>query len=260
MQNQSKTEISDEKFQNPIFNPLKLEEPNFCVLVRVYGKQLSYFPLFALSLRLSGFNNIKIFAVNTDDHTDIVRLRKTVKFINDFVSETDFVKLLDLGPIPFMNQYGYGVTDQGLQYLYEQYERNSTICQYLLVTNGDNLYTKNFGKHVLRHMFNKVDIISWAFVSHHFKPGLRWKINQAANFAPVRIDDGTEKCSVPVFQKGVIDLGATAYRFEMLYRHKLFYRVGNRPFVMASDGEFIERVVRLTNNTVALGQTLFIHQ
>ena len=247
-------------FHSPIHRRSKVSSPSLCVLTRVYGPQIEYFPVFALSLRHGGFDDIRIYVANTDARTDLQHLLRTIHFINDLLLDKDFVTLLDLGPLPNVNQFGYGVTDQALRYLYAQHDANASLCHYLMVTNGDNLYTRNFGKQILPHMKAGKDLIAWSFVSHHYKGHLREMIDAKNNHVPKIIDDGTEKCASAILRIGEIDLGAAAYRFAFLHQHKLYYRVGDRPYAMGSDGQFVDQAVKLTNKSTVLRQTLFIHQ
>ena len=243
-----------------IYRRSKVISPSLCVLTRIYGPQIEYFPVFALSLRHGGFDDIRIYVVNTDARTDVQHLLRAIHSINDLVPGKDFITLLDLGPLPKVNQFGYGVTDQALRYLYAQHDANASMCHYLMVTNGDNLYTKNFGKQILPHMKAGKDLIAWGFVSHHYKEHLKEMIDAKNNHVPNIIDDGTEKCTSVALRIGEIDLGATAYRFVFLHQHKLYYRVDNRPYAMGSDGQFVDQAVKLMNTSTVLRHTLFIHQ
>ena len=229
-------------------------------MTRVYGPQIQYISVFALSLRYSGLDNIRIYVVNTDKRTDIQLFNSTIDFINNFVFQKDYITLLDLGTPPVVTDYGYGMTDRALSHLYEQYTEYSSLCQYLMVTNGDNLYSRNFGKKIVQHMKAKMDIIAWGFVSHHFKPHQQETIDEKKNVVPKIADDGTQKCIPVQLQSEMIDLGAAAYRFGFLYQHRLLFAQPGSPYASASDGTFVEKLAKLTNASVLLRQTLLMHQ
>ena len=234
--------------------------PSLCVITRIHGPQIPYFPLFALALHLSGLDRLRIYVVNTDSRTNLVHLRQTIDFINNLVQVEHFVALLDLGPLPEINQFGYGVTDQALRYLYDQQANNTSNCDYVMVTNADNLYTKNFAVKVLPHMKDNYDIIGWSFVSHHQKSHFQEKFNETNNVGPKFIDDGTEKCTPTTLHIGVLDLGAAMYRFGFLFKHRLYFRSDDDAYHGGSDGFFIEQAIQHTKHSVVLRQTIFIHQ
>lgn len=234
--------------------------PSLCVLTRIYDRQIDYFPVFALSLRFNALNNLRLYVINTDSRTNLFHLRRTINFINILVQDMNYVTFLDLGPIPEVNQFGYGVTDQALRYIYEQQTSDTSKCDYIMFTNADNLYTKNFGVQVLPHMENKFDIIAWSFVSHHYKGNFQENFDEETNFAPKIVDDGTEKCTATTLVFGIIDLGASMYRRTFLSKHQLYFRIDNSPYDGGSDGYFVERAAKKTNMSIIVRQTIFIHQ
>lgn len=236
------------------------DEPKFCVLTRISSSQIDYFPLLALSLQRSDLGNVRMFLVNTDKQTDTKYLSKLVEYINERSSKQNFIVLLDLGDFRYENDYGYDMTDRGLLHLYKQYEKDSSVCEYLLITNADNMYSRNIGRKLRNHMMAKKDIIGWDFVSHHYKPQYQQSVKRDIIFGPEIFDDGTQKCTPTTLQPGMADLGAVIYRFEFLYRHKPLFRYGRETYGFGSDGRFIERVAGLTNTSIILRQTLLVHQ
>ena len=246
----------------PADRELNSSSRTFCVLTRVHGPQIGYFPLFALSLYHSGLENIRIYVINTDNRTDMQLLSKRINYVNELVSQSSFTVLLDLPMIPQATDYGYGITDHALTHLYDQHLKYTSPCQYLMVTNGDNLYSSNFGAKLYPHMKAYKDLIAWGFVSHHFKPHYKEFIQNWIKFVPQVFDDGTGKCTPVALRVGTADLGAVAYRFVFLYKNKLFFREPGKsePYSFGSDGWFVEKAAKLTKESVILRQTLFMHQ
>lgn len=253
------TALCDEQCQQFKLKLFNISVPTLCVIVRVYDRQLQDLPVLALSLYRSGIQPIRLFIVNTDIRTNLETLNQTIFHIQQFTGNHEFITWLSFSRIPYLNQYGYGVTDQALEYLYQQYDRNSSTCHYLLVTNGDNIYSHNLGKHIIPHMKMNVDMISWAFTSHHKREYRKIKTHKNKQRNPRTLDDGTEKCNPAILRLGEIDLGATVYRFSLLHKHKFYYK-GTHGYRIDSDGRFLEKVLPFANDSVVLGQTLFMHQ
>ncbi len=234
--------------------------PILCVVARIYYAQISYFPVFALALYHTNLHNIRIFLINTDNRTDVSQLKQTIQFINQLVLRTDFVILLDLGKPTSETDFGYGMTDRALTYLYQQHANSSSICQYVTFTNADNFYSRNFVKKILPHMKAEKDIIAWGFVSHHPKPQYQEWIDPKKKTVPEIVDDGTEKCTPAILRKGYIDLGAVAYRLSFLQKHNLYFLRPHWTDIYRSDGYFVDDAATRTNTSILLRQTLFVHQ
>ena len=233
--------------------------PTLCVVARTYWAQLSYLPVFALSLYYSGQRNIQIYVVNTDNRTDIQQLQQVVQLVNNFVSEKDFVIYLALGEPPGRRDYGYGMTDRALAYLYEQHTESSSTCDYVTFTNADNLYSRSFMTKILRHMKDGKDLIAWGFVSRYTWNDLKWK-NLKRKTVPKVVDDGSQICLPAVLKRGHIDLSAVAYRLSFLKREKLYFMSIGRTSAKGIDGYFAEEASKRTNASVLLRQTLNFHQ
>jgi hypothetical protein len=233
--------------------------PTLCIVTRIYWAQIPYFPISALALYHTGFDNIRIYVINTDKKTDIQQLKQTINFINDLVLRQEFVTFLDLGQPPDGKDFGYGMTDRALTYLYKQDENSPSICQYVTFTNGDNFYSRNFAKKLLPHMKMGKDIIAWGFVSHHYKPQYQEAIDATKRRLPEIVDDGTEKCTPVELRYGFADLGAVAYRLSFLRKHDLhFSSFGSYSY--SSDGYFVEQARQRMNTSIILRQTLLVHQ
>jgi hypothetical protein len=234
--------------------------PTLCVVTRIYYAQISYLPVFALALYHTHPHNIRIYVVNTDNRTDLPQLEQTIQFINQLVLRTDFVILLNFGEPSTDKDYGYEMTDRALAYLYQQYAKSSSICQYVTFTNADNFYSRNFVKKILPHMKAGKDIIAWGFISHYHWPQYQEHIDPKIKTVPKIVDDGTEKCIPTILRIGYIDLGAVAYRLSFLQEHNLYFLRPRWTDIYRSDGHFTEEAAKRTNASILLRQTLFVHQ
>ncbi|CAF4228903.1 unnamed protein product [Adineta steineri] len=174
------------------------------------------------------------------------------------VSRDNYIILLDIGRSKGKD-FGYTLTDRALTYLYNRYQQSPSECQYIIITNGDNFYSRDLGKDVLPHMEAKKDIIAWGFVSRYFRPDY---ISVLTNFwtSPRVVDMGTAKCMSVALITGSIDLGTVAYRLAFLQQHNLHFHYPNGNYSNLSDGYFVEQAAKLTKASVILRQTLFVRQ
>ncbi|CAF4525493.1 unnamed protein product [Rotaria magnacalcarata] len=230
-----------------------------CVLVRIYGPQVPYLTAFALGFLHNSFDYVQIYVINTHRSTDNQLLSRTIDVINRIALRANYITLLNLGK-PLDNDYGYTLTDHALNYLYNQYERSPLVCQYIIITNGDNLYSRHLGSKILPLMKAKKDIIAWDFVTRYPQPYLIERMNGGKPFNYEVSDDGTAKHTEVSLETGRVDLGAVAYRLSFLNHYRLNFSYSNRQYIPESDGLFIEKASRLTNTTVLVRQILYIHQ
>lgn len=234
--------------------------PTLCVVTRIYQSQISYLPVLAFALYHTGLGNIRIYLINTDNRTDIHRVHQTIQFINDLILRKDFVTYLDLGEVPTKKDFGYEMTDRALRYLYKQFIHSPLLCQYVMFTNGDNFYSRNFARKLLPHMETQKDVITWSFISHHHKIQYQERIDHNKSRDQQIIDDGTEKCTPAILRIGATDLGAVAYRLAFLQKHNLTFSRSDRAHPSLYDGFFMHEAIKRTNATVLVKQTLFVHQ
>ncbi|CAF3101711.1 unnamed protein product [Rotaria socialis] len=221
-----------------------------CFITRVYGNQIGYLRVLALSLYHNELDNIRLLIVNTDSSTDLTVLAQTVQLINELVLRNDYAKLLDLGIPSMKNDYGYELTDRALAYLYRKHARSTSECDYVIFTNADNFYVQTLARKILPYMKTKLDIIAWGFVSHYnYTPYSKELVTSEKQSVPGIVDDGTEKCIKVALQRGAVDLGAVAYRFQFLWQHNLYFRKKSDTYEVDSDGKFVELAARLTHST-----------
>jgi hypothetical protein len=230
-----------------------------CVLARFYGPQMNYFPAFALALQQSGLPRVRLFVINTDAHTDLHLLRQKIEQVNQICLQKDYSQLLNLGLPIGTNDFGYTMTDQALNYFYDNYDRFSSICQYVMTTNADNLYSSNLGTKLLPNIQQQVDVIGWSFISHYCFPKYQESFEETS-IQNQYIDDGTMSSISAKFEIGSIDLGAVMYGFALLKAHRFLFKDPIHGYNKESDGIFTVRVATVANSSVLLKQILLIHQ
>ncbi len=221
-------------------NSQKLVNSNsntLCCLIRLHSVHLSYLPVLALSLSYAGFDKIHAYVVSIDPSIDKQLLHRKMDMINTIAQRVNYITYLELGPAE-PNDFGYSPLDHALTYLYNQHEHSPSACEYVLSTNGDNFYSSELRKVVLPHMEAKKDIIAWDFITRY----------------------GGPKCVPVALRLASADLGSAAYRVAFLKQHKLHFNYLNKPYDHLGDAYFIESAAKLSNGTVLLRQTLFIHQ
>jgi hypothetical protein len=232
---------------------------SLCGLIRVHSGQLSYLPVLALALSHTGFGRMHLYVISIDTSIDNQLLLRTIDMINTIVRRVDYITLLDVGTSD-ENDYGFTLTDRALTYLYHQYEHSPSTCQYVILTNGDNFYSRELGKNVLPHMYAKKDIIAWNFVSRYYWPD-SIKVSEVKNqTTPKIVDTGKAKCIPVSMRVGHADLGTVAYRVAFLKQHGLHIHYPNGTYDAWSDGFFVQIAASLTNASVILRQTLYVHQ
>jgi hypothetical protein len=138
--------LLSKQFRFQFNHNLSSSSSGLCVITRVHGPNIGYLPVLAFALRHSILGNVRMYVINTDNRTDIHLLAQAIRFINEVVHSMDYVTLMDLGIPSVGNDYGYNMIDRALGYLYDHYEQYTSICQYVIFTNADNFYSRNFGK------------------------------------------------------------------------------------------------------------------
>jgi hypothetical protein len=132
----------------PLFKSGQKSGPTLCVIVRTFQKQYDYLTITLLSLSYNLQSNLRIYIVLTDDTSSVEDAHAISIIVNNLIGEN----IVSILPITSHDAYlirndnetdfGYGHTDAALNYL----SKNGTTeqCHYFLITNGDNLYTKEF--------------------------------------------------------------------------------------------------------------------
>jgi hypothetical protein len=226
-----------------------------CILIRVLSGHMSYLPAFAIALNHTGFDKIRLYIISIDKNVDKQWLSRTIKMINTMVGRENYISALNVGPFE-KDDFGFISMDRALTYLYKQHERSPSICEYVILTDSNTLYSRHFGKHILPHMSAKKDIITWNFVSEQYWPNAMETSNGKQQVNSEIVDSGTEKCVSTAIEIAHVPLGSAAYRLAFLKRHNLHIRYPNGTYSRKSDEYFFRTAATLTNVLVILKQTL----
>ncbi|KAI5480460.1 cytochrome P450 [Pseudohyphozyma bogoriensis] len=194
-----------------------IKEP-VCVIARTYGAQIHYLPIFLLALWNAGFDDVRVFLLNTDASMSTKHLRKAANFANQLTGRADYATFLDW-PITTTGDYGYALTDKALLHMYDHPELN---CEYLMITNGDNVYSQSTGTLMRQGFDMKADLMGFDFISHH-----HWSdpVVEHEGDADKRtsVKPGTSILIDVQFKIAGIDLGAAVFKTSLLREHGLTF-------------------------------------
>lgn len=229
-----------------------------CVVARIYPAQYSYISTFLLSI-LANSIPPQVFFVVTDNDRNWTVPQRHIDFVNELVG----FKASEILPIyssdaeyissDYSTTYGYAYTDAAINYLVER-NSNNYQCEYILFTNGDNLYRKEFIDDYLdEEMKKRTDLIGFNFISHH----RRFPVNVAENVK----DDGMNHEFSVSFQATFMDLGACFFKFDLFQRNDelRFVKMANGEY-FSCDGILIEQTAKRSNSTMIFRDVLFFHQ
>ncbi|KAI9025646.1 hypothetical protein DFJ74DRAFT_718280 [Hyaloraphidium curvatum] len=214
-----------------------------CAVVRSYDGHLAFMPTF-LSALSHGTVPFKLFFVVTDPATDRALFADAVRgYAGDVLGCPGFADVLpvsdeeaaavaarEVGPLlarlrcvnGTCYDRPYAFTDAALDRLFGQAnDRNPHGCHWLLVTNGDNLYSTAFADQLFRWMNGgeegAADLIGFDFVSRYWNTswaeeapgvvGIGPSHPRLARFRIMGIDLGAALVSVPYLLKQGLERG-----------------------------------------------------
>jgi len=223
---------------------------DLCILARVFKNQLGV-PLlsFLMSIAESGVSTdsmTQVFFVVTDSEPYWMNTFEQVEMVatlfNTVVFNRTFVHVLPFQPFEHPNlpgkDWGYSFTDKALQEVfYNQSSPASKQCEYLIVTNADNYYTRGFINVIDEEGELPKDMIFFDFVSRY-----------------------THRPITARPEIGSIDLGAVMWKLSFLTKHNLLYGDKDGKWAAESDGWAVENAEKLTTEKKFLKKILFIHQ
>lgn len=157
---------------------------------------------------------------------------------------------------PLTQDYGYLQTDSTIRQVLARSERDpGRQCSYILVTNGDNLYSRSLLDLACPYMEQRVGLLGWFFASHNAGIG-DWG---RASVAQGKLErSGTHVLFRTRLHKGWIDLGALMIRADLMMRVEgRFTDCG--PWREA-DGRLVDRLARTNASRLVLDRLLFFHQ
>ncbi|KAI5475257.1 hypothetical protein MNV49_001704 [Pseudohyphozyma bogoriensis] len=226
--------------------------PKLCVIARTYAAQLSYLPITLLSLVNAGFPNLQIFLVNTDVALETYKMQEAAELVNWLTGRPGLAEFMDW-PVETEGDYGYALSDRALLHLYDNPQYG---CEYVMLSNGDNLYAATLGERLQPAFEKNAELIGWDFISHY-----QWfDYQRMYDGKKGYVDTSGTMIHKPVsFQRGGIDLGAAMFKMDMLKRNKLTFQ-GTGGYNVESDGYFIVVAEARANVTFIQHATLLMHQ
>jgi len=224
---------------------------------------------------------VRIFVQLTDrkDDPEIVKLtQRVIDSVNSFYpAQRRYVQLSALSSSAVLREWprikqdwgylstdvliGVLLSDDGVSSNFRRYLAKTvtpaSLCQYFLVTNGDNLYNIQFLPKLLPLMRRKVDLIAVDFVSRYAQlPRDRREVRVATPNQHLMTN----------FKRNGVDLGAMLFRAEPIARSGLRFcadHINETTIECAydSDGYFAERLSTLDAVTTEIvREILFVHQ
>jgi hypothetical protein len=230
--------------------------PNICFLVRTYEKQQHRLLGFLTSIYATQYPNYTIILANTESAglntssisslTSSLGISSRVIFSPfDANDATNIRKKYSITE----NDYGYLLTDLTLEWL-----KQNSICDYLIVTNGDNWYSSNLFDVVVPFIHQGYHAIAFHFVSHHVWPSAvqSWRA-------------GTDVEIRTKFEQGWIDLGAGLVDFDLLKQHNIDFAMstvtaGKPTNWFGLDGEYWLKILEKGAVNAIIPRVLFVHQ
>lgn len=199
------------------------------------------FQAFVHSLRAQTHKNFSLWIVNGENPSKKLFSRE-ISVINDSrVSTLAFKFKRDK---TFFHSYGYYTTDLAMRKLIaitDPNERN----EFLLVTNGDNLYNHLFLENSLKLITNETCLVASDWISRYVRINETFP-NRAGNIR---------------FLEGGIDLGCVVT--SLFHVHRSFNRrVFFKKHIKAADWIFFKKIVNRFGESCAIktNQVLFMHQ
>eukprot|EP00026_Physarum_polycephalum_P012256 Phypoly_transcript_12546.p1 GENE.Phypoly_transcript_12546~~Phypoly_transcript_12546.p1 ORF type:complete len:312 (+),score=25.20 Phypoly_transcript_12546:101-1036(+) len=247
--------------QSPSSRNFTQSDPTVCVVIRTYAGHRSSLPGLITSLASNDYPNMHLYLVDTDgDFDDLPKYESLFNMLynREFVHVTNITKQYRYERFPnFTKQdFGYAQTDLMIEQLATPGHPHK--CDYFLVTNGDNLYSRDLMKHTIGFLRNGLDLVGFHFVSHYC---YSW----ATNYKP---RTGCYSQLYTEFIRFRIDLGAALFKKDrMLDLNINFimnalkeYPDGSMSRVHILDGEFFEGFnVNGTTSTI-VSAVLLVHQ
>ncbi len=240
------SDIHHAMFSNTIQLGGRISKPELCFVVRTMPTHKYTLPalLFSIFSSLSSLEHVRavLVASNLDDSE---MLNSVATFVNNFlgpsapvsVSMTNGIRESSRFPMirnasslsagsAFYGDAGYIVTDVVLeQLLQEKMLPLSTTrsCDFVVVTNGDNIYASSFVPAITSAMLDGFDLIATHFLTRYNHNKGSFLYHRGSGSGPVRVGSDVE--FVPAFQASRADLGAVAFRLDMLDKLSLRFLI-----------------------------------
>ena len=242
----------------------KVAGTKLCVIARTFSQNYDHIATFLMSLSQNYVARPFVYMLRTDDTSSFSDLKVIIDKVNDFLGYEIARVLPDLSKEArkiskmYLRDYGYSFTDAAIDFIIE----NSTDCDYMMFTNGDNIYVSGFiDNYVYYDMVENVDVIAFDFVSHY---GIGLPKNQIMSDRNQEIyDDGSHKHVEADFFYGKIDVGAFIIKMTMLAKESLRFvsiAQSSRWAIKGAGSYLVEYAAKIAESLRIHRQVLLIHQ
>ncbi|KAA0174153.1 hypothetical protein FNF27_04374 [Cafeteria roenbergensis] len=196
-----------------------------------------------------GHVNLNVITVNVE-RAGRERLQDAVAHVNELCERPSVHLELDWvyegNHVPEKNaMYGYDATDAMLSRILKETRNQRDAGGWLLVTNGDNLYSAAFFEAVKQHMNGPAAVIATRFLTRYPMPT---EFGQVAN-VPLS----------PAPHMNEIDLGCYVSRMSRIRELGVNF-VNNTANIRGADGLFAEKLKPDGEKFVMIPRILFYHQ
>ena len=241
--------------------------PSFCVIVRTTHKHKVSLWALMMSLLVNRPPKLAVYVVNTDKGGGFPELRQMVQHANRLTGIKIFHDMgaivnnsaaqQALGPgfnVTSLQDFGYVLTDLVMEHILKVRD-----CEFMLVTNGDNLYGSDFFRAVVPPIQQGHNLVAVHFVTHHPRDGSR-----SHTCGPYRA--GTDMEIETGFEIGCVDLGAAVFATNIVERLNIRFalnalRQNPQAGLYAADGiTFMEMVKDINTRATVVHRVLMLHQ
>ncbi len=229
--------------------------PNVTAIVRTYSKDGAQIVVLLQSLLVSalGHVNLNILVINVDSNSREA-VTRAVAVVNGLGARPAVRLALEWSfcerPVPSSNfMYGYDATDAALATVLRETTGQPDQGGWLLVTNGDNVYSRFFFSAVKELMHGPAQVISTRFTTNHHRevPGHG---NQRNSVLPA------------TYVNSQIDLGSFVTRMSRIRQFGSHFVVGasDRKQLFSADWKFLESLQLEGDEFANIPRVLFSHQ
>jgi hypothetical protein len=205
-----------------------------------------------------------VYVVDTEDETSFPEMESILLRANELADSLIFHNMnpiLKNEPLSeYKGQdYGYVLTDLVMEYLLQRRAdpSHSKECEFMMVTNGDNLYGSGLFHAVGNKIQEGYNLIGMHFVSHYD--------GTAAEYCG-RHRDGQDQEIDARFEANCIDLGAVVFASQIVERWNIRFAINDMrqniiPNFSIADGvTFVNMLHSKGANAIIIPRVLLLHQ
>ena len=244
--------------------------PAFCVVVRTIKKHGPQLLALLMSLVVKRPPRLNVFVTNTADEP-FDEMKSTIRLVNDLMNSTIVHDTSDVMNISYARKYfndplvfdfaGYVLTDLVIEHIIRLQDNElKPLCNYILVTNGDNLYNHELFMAIAEKASRGRNLIGVHFTSHY-----RWAGPNSKGVCMTG-RKGHDAEVIPAFKVDCVDLGAVAFTPALMGADRfvitqLDKAKSDPDRVNRADGLFFARLARKTDARHAIiRRVMMMHQ